>query len=195
MNAWILLGSYHLLLFRAFYFQNPYVYATSEALEQGYASFLHLGRELRRGRLLPHDPYYYPDYASLPFLSSFYPPHMVSAWLATFLPLNQAWIVYCLTMVSHFYLASVSVYILAIHMGYAPLSAGFASVTLSTLGYAMKQNASIVYTLSYIPMMIMASMLKVWWLFGTSLGMILLAGYWPIALPAIGLGCLIWLAL
>ena len=36
----LFLTAYHALLFRAFYFQNPYVYARSEALEQGFASWI-----------------------------------------------------------------------------------------------------------------------------------------------------------
>jgi len=191
-NGIWLLTLYHLALFRRFYFQNPYCYATSEALEQGYASFLHLGRELRQGHLVPHDPYYYPDFASLPFLSSFYPPHMAAAWLASFCTLNQAWILYVFTMVSHCWLASVSVYILVTNMGLAPLPAGFASLTLSNLGYAMKQNSSIIYTASWVPLFLLASIAYWPMSYGISLGLMLLAGYWPISLPATVLGILLW---
>ena len=192
-EALVLLTTWHLLLFRTFYFINPYHYATSELLEQVFPSWLHLGRSLRHGRLVVEDPYYYPDYAGLPFLSSFYPPHMVSAWLGSWLPLNQAFLLLVLTMVSHCWLASVSVYILAISMGAAPLVAGFASVTLSSLGYALKQNSSIVYTLAWIPSWLLACQSQLTLLSGISLGLMLLAGYWPIALYAVPLGCLCWL--
>ena len=189
---WLLLTIYHLILFRAFYFKNPYAYASSELLEQGFSSWLALGQAYRHGTLVTNDTYY-PDYHALPFLSSFYPPHAVTAWIATFLSLNHAWILYSFTMVAHFWLASVSVYILVTAMGLAPLTAGFASVTLSTLGYAMKQNSSIVYTCSWVPIWVLSCLMKNEWLSGTSFGLMLLAGYWPIALPTIGLGCLVWL--
>mgnify|MGYP001600112558 CR=1 FL=1 len=192
-EAIFLLTCWHLLLFRHFYFINPYRYATSELLEQVFPSWLHLGRSLRHGRLVVEDPYYYPDYPALPFLSSFYPPHMVSAWLATFLPLNQAFLLLVFTMVSHFLAASVSVYILAISMGTAPLVAGFASVTLSSLGYSMKQNSSIIYTTAWVPTLLLSAQVHSTLIFGISFGMMLLAGYWPIALYAIPLGCLCWL--
>lgn len=193
-----LLTCYHLLIFRHFYFQNPYVYARSEALEQGFPSWLLLGRSLRQRGLWKsftqlEDPYYYPDYRRLPFLSAYYPPHALTAWMATWLTLNQAWILYSLTMVSHFWLASVSVYILAGSMGIAPLTAGFASVTLSSLGYAMKQNSCIVYTCGWIPLWLLSSTQHQIILSGISLGMMLLAGYWPIAFYTIPLGCLCWL--
>mgnify|MGYP001568709107 CR=1 FL=1 len=192
-EALLLLICYHLLLFRHFYFVNPYCYATSELLEQVFPSWLHLGRSLRQGRWVVDDPYYYADYPSYPFLSSFYPPHLASAWLGTLLPLNQAFLLLCLTMVLHFYLASVSVYILASSMGTAPLSAGVASVVLSSMSYAMKQNSAIIYTSSWVPILILSAGLNDVILFGISLGMMLLAGYWPIALYTIPLGCLLWL--
>lgn len=191
-QAVVLLSAFHLLLFRRFYFQNPYVYATSEALEQGFPSWVLLGRCLRRHGVVA-DQYYYPDYRALPFLSAFYPPHRVTAWLGTFLSTDQAWVLYVGTMVAHFWLSSVSVYMLAIAMGAAPLSAGFASVTLSTLGYAMKQNSSIVYTAAWVPVAILTAVSHNTALFGISLGMMLLAGYWPIALYTIPLACCCWL--
>ena len=191
--ALVLLTCFHLLLFRTVYFQNIYVYARSEALEQAFPSWLLLGRSLRQGHLVVEDRYYYPDYRSLPFLSPYYPPHALSALVATWLPLNQAWMLYSLTMVSHFWLASVSVYILAVSMGSAPLTAGFASLTLSSLGYAMKQNSSIVYTCAWVPIWFLSLLSNNVLASGISLGMMLLAGYWPIAIYAIPLGCVMWL--
>ena len=190
--AWFLLLVYHGLLFRRFYFQNPYAYASSELLEQGFSSFLHLGRERRAGHWVPHDPYYYPDYAGLPFLSSFYPPHAVAAWLATFLPLNQAWVLYCLMMVLHFLTSSVLCFILLLNHNPSVIAL-FGAITLSSLGYAMKQNSSIIYTTSWVPVFILSALSHHTSLTGISLGMMLLAGYWPIALMAVPLGCLAWL--
>ena len=190
-EALVLLTCWHLLLFRYFYFINPYHYATSELLEQVFPSWLHLGRCLRERRLVS-DPYYYHDYPALPFLSSFYPPHMASAWLGSFLPLNQAFCLLCLTMVSHYWLASVSVYILVISMEHAPLTAGFASVLCSSLPYTMKQNSSIIYTTAWVPVYLWAASAQDIWLSGISLGMMLLAGYWPIGLYTVPIGCCLW---
>lgn len=192
-EAILILTCYHFLLFRHFYFINPYHYATSELLEQVFPSWLHLGRSVRQGRLVVADPYYYADYPSYPFLSSFYPPHLVSAWLGSFLPLNQAFCLLCLTMVSHYWLASVSVYILVSAMGTAPLIAGFASVLFSSMPYTMKQNGSIIYTTAWVPVYLLAASVQDTWLSGISLGMLLLAGYWPIALYVIPLGWILWI--
>ena len=191
-KALLLLTCFHLLLFRRFYFQNPYVYARSEALEQGFASSRLLGDSLRHGRLVD-DTYYYPDYRALPFLSTYYPPHALQAWVGSWLTLDQAWRLYSFTMVLHFLAASVSVYILAISMGFAPLPAGFASITLSSLGYAMKQNSCIIYTLAWVPSVLLLASQHSMTLTGISLGLMLLAGYWPIALYAVPLACGLWL--
>lgn len=188
----ILLGLYHLLLFRHVYFLNPYVYATSEALEQAFASSILLGRCLRHPQVV-HDPYYYPDYLALPFLSSYYPPHLFQAWVGSWLSLNGAWRVYVGTMVAHFLLCSWSVYILCLRSAMSPWAAMFAAVTLSSLGYAMKQNSSIIYTCAWVPILLLAAPLHSTGLFGISLGMLLLAGYWPVALYTLPLACWLWL--
>jgi len=197
-KAILLLTCYHVLLFRRFYFQNPYVYARSEALEQAFPSWLLLGRSLRerglwRGYTQLDDPYYYPDYRSLPFLSSYYPPHAATAWMATWLTLDQAWVLFTITMVIHFLLASWMLFGLLITMGYTILPSGFASITFSSIGYAMKQNSCIVYTLAWVPISLLAAHLQLSLVYGISLGMMLLAGYWPIALYTIPLGLCGWL--
>jgi len=188
---------FHLVCFRKFYFQNPWCYATSELLEQVFPSTLHLGRHLRRyGLWTLHpvdDPYYYADYSALPFLSSYYPPHRITAWLMTFLPTDQSFWILCLTMVWHFLAASLVCFALLQQMGWSILSALFGTITLSHLGYAMKQNSCIVYTCAWVPIFILCASLHQSILFGISLGMMLLAGYWPIAFYAIPLGCLVWL--
>lgn len=186
----IFLCAYHLLLFRHFWFINPYVYARSEALEQGFASSILLGRCLRRHEMV-RDDFYYPDYVALPFLSSFYPPQVIQAWLGSFLSLDGAWIVYATTMVLHFWLCSVTVYILLMSsLTMSSMQALFGAVTLSSLGYAMKQNSCINYTAAWVPVWLLSLQVGNWSLAGISLGMMLLAGYWPIALYAIPLGCL-----
>ena len=193
MSAFIFLTCFHLLLFRRFYFQNPYVYATSEALEQGFPSWLHLGRCLRH-RQRVSDPYYYPDYAALPFLSTYYPPHRLSAWLGSFLSLNGAWRLYATTMALHFLFCSLAAYILLVnHLTMSSLTALFGAVTFSSLGYSMKQNSCIVYTLAWVPIWLLSAMQHSISLSAISLGMMLLAGYWPIAIYTIPLGGLLWL--
>ena len=189
------LSLFHVCFFRRFYFQNWYINARGEPLEWEFPASRLLGEQLRQNFWLTKvdDSYYLSDYTGLPYTASFYPPHRLQAWLGSFLSLNQAWVLFNLMMVSHFWLASVSVYILARSMGVAPWSAGFVSLTLSYLPYAVKQNNCIVYTLAWIPTLLFSAMTHQITTFSVSLGMMLLAGYWPLALPALWLGCLAWL--
>lgn len=192
-TALLFLSVYWGLIFRHD-LANPYWHARGELLEQGFPSSVLLGRRWGRGRF-PSDDGYYPDYAALPFLSSVYPPHVLQAvvgeWLS--LSLNHRWILFRLTMVAHFWLCSVSCWILLSSTGTPPLPALCGAVSLSSLGYAMKPNSSIVYTLTWVPVFILSSLQQSTLLTGISLGMMLLAGYWPIALPALGLGLCCWL--
>ena len=191
-EAVLLLTLYHVLLFRQYYGGHPYQLAGGEWLEQGFTSWLHLGRF----RLLqrPVDPYYYPDYDALPFLSSYYPPHRFTARWSQCLNLDQAWVLFLGMMASHYWLCSVSVYILATRMGHAPLAAGCAAVTLSSAGYALKPNASITCTACWAMTYFWACLAQSWWGSAISLGLMLLAGYWPLAWIALPVGGFLWLS-
>ena len=169
------------------WYTDPYQLAAGEWLEQGFTSWLHRGRYGWKVEDL-----YYHDYAGLPFLATYYPPHWLSAYLGRKLPVDLAWRLYLAVMVAHFWLASIGAYIL-LSTHYAPWSAGFVSLTLSTMGYAVKPNSSIIYTCSWIPILLLSALMNMPVVFGTSLGLMLLAGYCPIALPMIPLGCLVWL--
>ena len=187
------LGLFHLGCFWRFYLKNPYWYARGEALEQGFASSVLLGRCLRRHEVVD-DPYYYPDYRALPFLSSYYPPHVIQAWIGSFLTLNQAWVLYWGTMALHFLVGSIMALQLLLKPPLAfPLPvACFGAITLSYLPYAMKHNSSIVYTHAWLLVLILTAALRLTWCYGISLGMVLLAGYWPLAMMGIPLSWAVW---
>lgn len=189
--ALYILGLFHLGCFWRFYLRNPYWYARGEALEQGFSSSILLGRWLRGQEKWGHDPYYYADPLALPFLSNFYPPHMAQAWLGSFLNLNQAWIVYWGMMVSHYLVASLLTFIL-LRFIFSPLQAICGTITLSYLPYAMKHNSSIVYTHAWLVILLITAAVRNPWWYGISLGMVILAGYWPLALMGIPLSWVIW---
>ena len=184
--AYLGLLLFHLVFFRRFYFQNPYVYFTSEPADTAFPSLRLLGR---RG---PDDPYYYPDFRSIPFLQSYYPPTRVLAWLTKSWPLNAAFVAYSAMMAGHYYMASCACYWL-LSGGHSTGMALFGAVTLSHLGYAVKQNACINCTVAWLPVLLLAAAQQNVELCGISLGMSLLAGYWPLALYCIPLAGLVWL--
>ena len=182
---------FHLAFFRKFYFQNPYCYATSEALDTAFPSSHVLGQALRTGRLV-EDDCYYPCYRSLPFLSSFYPPHCLQAMLGAFLPIDARWVLFSLTSVLHFLWSSIGAWLLFSDYP-APWIVFFGAVTFAYMGYSIKQNPSIIYTLAWAPWLLWAANTHrpVW--FGLSMGMGILAGYWPVWIPMIPFGGLYWL--
>ena len=188
-KALVLLTLFHLVAFWRWY-TAPDTLAAGEWLEQGFTSWRLCGRQGWR----VHDPYYYPNFTALPFLSSFYPPHRFSAWLTRSWSVDRAWRIFLGTMAAHFWLCSIAAYILLLQppLALTPWAAGFVALTLSHTGYALKPCASIIYTTAWIPIWLLAMHSHTWGLSGLSLGMMLLAGYWPIALPAIGVGCLSW---
>ncbi len=182
---------FHLVFFHRFYFVNPYAYATSSAVDIQFSASVHLGRELRKGRLIPEDPYFYPRISGIPYLSNFYPFHMIQAFIGSFLSLDNAWILYCLGMMLHYLWASVGAYLLFGQFG--PWIAFFGAITLTHFGYAIKQNSCINYTLAWVPWVFFGAEIHNPWIMGFSLGMVLLAGYWPLGLQCIPFSILYWL--
>ena len=187
-----LLG-FHLIFFRRFYFINPYTYARSEPLEHEFPSSRLLGENLRRGKFAFHDPYFWGDFNAQPINASFYPPHMVQAWIGSFLPLDKAWILYSAMMVFHYLLASIFAYTLFNSLKVSATLAFFGAVTLTHFSYCIKQNSSIAYTLTWLPLLLLGSLSHSTTTFGISLGMIILAGYWPLGIYMGVAGCLAWL--
>ena len=184
---------FHLAFFRRFYLQNPFIYATGEPLELEFPAGRYLGECLRRGKLPHDDPYHFPYYTSLPILSSYYPPHQFISWLQSMLPLNLAWLVHSWGTVLHYLWASIGAFLFFSAMSMNSWISFFGAITLTHCGYAVKQNAPIIYTLSWIPWVLYASQIHDPILWGISTGLMLLAGYWPIALYVIPCAIFYWL--
>jgi hypothetical protein len=191
-EAILALCLFHVVFFRRFYFGNPYWYATSSALDIQFSASRLLGDELRRGALVPNDPYFYPRISGIPFLSNFYPPHMMQAWVGSFLSLDHSWVLYCWGMMVHYLWASIGAYLLFSQCG--PWLAFFGAITLTPFGYAVKQNSCINYTVAWIPWALWGAEIHNPWVMGGSLGMMTLAGYWPLGIYAWILSGLYWLS-
>ena len=191
--AYVLLTLFHLAFFRRFYFQMPYADSTAEVLETYLGSSRLLGDWLRGRKRWGDDPYYYANPTALPFLSTWYPPHLVQAWLGSFLSLNGAYRLLIGTMALHYWLSSISVYILLTRWSVlSPWLAGLAALSLSYSVSSVKPTPCLVYTMSWIPSYLLSMASHCWWGAGISLGMMLLAGYWPMVVVFGGVGCLAW---
>ena len=188
--AYVLLTIFHLAFWRQFYFGNPYRYATAEVLETFVGSSRLLGEWLRGKRRWGDDPYYYANPTALPFLSTWYPPHLLQAYLGSFLSLNGAYRLLLFTMAVHSWLCSMSVYTLLRTQGaMTPWGAGLAALALSYTTYGTKPTPCIVYTMTWVPLYFLSASQHSMMLTGISFGMMLLAGYWPMVVVFGGVGC------
>ena len=182
-----------LIFFRRFFFVNPFCYATSEPMDTAFPSSRILGEWYRRGCQGEVDPYYYPYYTSIPFLHAYYPPHVIQGFLGSFLGLDKSFILYSFTMVAHFLFASVGAYLLFLPLG--EVTAFFGSITLAYMGYNIKQNSCINYTVAWTPWLLLGVTTHNPWLTGVAIGMGTLAGYWPLWLYMVPFSCLLWTVL
>ena len=188
----VLLLLFWLLFFRNVFFINPWVYATSEPLDTAFPSSRILGEWYRRGCRGEVDPYYYPHYTGIPFLSSFYPPHVLMSVVGSCLPLDVHWVLYCLTMTLHFLWASVGAYLL--FSGYPVLVALFGALTFAYMGYSVKQNSCINYTVAWTPWVLLGAFTHNPWVMGVSLGMGCLSGYWALWIYLPFFSAAVWLS-
>lgn len=189
-EAIIILILFNLIFFRKFYFQNPFCFATSELASTAFPSSRLLGEAIRKCKL-PEDQYYYPYYSSIPFLSTFYPPHMLQAYMGNYINLDTSYVLYIFTLLAHFFWASLGGWVLFSNMGLWP--ALFGAISIAYMGYCIKQNGSIIYTLAWMPWLLAGAEFHDTTLFGVSLGAMILAGYWPIGIYGGALACLYWL--
>lgn len=166
MSAWFLVA-YHFLFFWKFY-RNPYLLCTSELASTFFPHWIWMGRELRQGRFPAQDDIYYKLPGSIPFLATFYPPNLITAWLGSFLSLDKAFLLYMQSILTHYLVGSFLAYYLFGNL--------FAAITLVYAGYCIKlQQPTIAYTLAWIPAMFLEGWMGVLGCF-----MALVAGYYPI---------------
>lgn len=188
------LVGFHVCFFRSFYLGNRFIHARGEPLEMEFPASRYLGQWLRRcGFWSFHveDPGYFPCYEGLPILASFYPWHRFQAWWTACWPVDLAWILFGGGILGHFLLASMACYVFLLQT-YPVVVAWFGAMTLTYLAYAIKQNCSIVYTVTWLPLLLLAASAQNGWLYGMSLSLALLAGYWPLTLPVCGWSICLW---
>ena len=184
---WVLgLILFHLVFWKRLY-MNPFHFFTGEAAAHEFPSSRLLGECLREGKPIK-DPYFYHAYTANPINASYYPPHRLQAWIGSYLSLDRAWVVYQGTLMAHYLGSSLVAY----YLFGGGLVGFFGAITLTYMAYNIKQNASIIYTVSWMPVILLGGELKSCYLLALGWGMALLGGYWPLALYMGGFGCLFW---
>ena len=185
---YVLLALYHLLFFWPIY-SKLFRQATSEVISTFFPHWIWIGRKLRKRETWLEDRIYYQYPGAIPFLSSFYPPHLLSAFLSAFLSLDNSFILHRLTINLHYLLGSILSFIL--FSGWtSPEIALFGAITLTYAAYMLKIQPCIVYTINWIPGILLGGGIG-----SLSLGMAILGGYWPLLIyfiPFAGLAYLHW---
>lgn len=162
------LAIYHLIFYKKFY-ENPFRLCTSE-LASTYFPFW----KWLRGRIVFKSDIYYPYPACIPFLSSFYPTHLITSFLSRFLSVDNAFRLFSIHILLHSFLASILAYFMFLQFTDSN-TALFGSLSLGYMAYAIKVfTPAAMYSMAWIP----GCFIKGW--FGAfSLGMAILGGYWP----------------
>ena len=167
--CWLVL--FHILFFYSLY-TKPFQLATSELLSTFFPSWIKLGRGGR-------DTYWLVPNAH-PVLSTYYPIHRLTAFIGAKINLDRAFILLVYTLLLHTLWASIGWYF-AFRTLYSPMVSVFGAITASYMAYSLKQQPCIAYTLAWFPWAIYGALTGSILICSTSIGMMLLGGYYPLA--------------
>ena len=168
MYALALIG-YHFLFFRKVY-QNPFILSTAEIASTFFPHWLWMGRKWRMT-----DDIYYKYPASIPFLSMFYPSHVILAYISKFICIDKALILYIWHILSHFLIGSFLSYWM-FRQWTGETAALFGAITLTYSGYMIRpQTPCFAFTAAWMPGMFLDG-----WNGAFCAAMAILGGYWPI---------------
>lgn len=166
MESLILLAYW--LLFWQKHLRNPYLLCTSEIASTFFPHWRWMGQQLRQGIFPAQDEIFYKLPGSIPFLATFYPPNLISAYLGSFLKEDHAFRLYAYFIIAHYLLCS--------YFAYALFGNLFGAITLAYAGYVIKPNTpTFVFTATWVPLALTGGP---WGALG--LNMSLLGGYYPI---------------
>ena len=120
---------FHILFFWKWY-ARPFELATSELLSTFYPSWVWMGRQARKLKSWKIDRGYWLNYHAHPVLSSFYPPHVLTAWIGSFLNLDGSFRLLVGSMAIHVFAQSVFWFV-TLSCYFVPPTSLFLAITLS----------------------------------------------------------------
>ena len=163
----------------------------SETLSTFFPTWIWQGREWRKGNVPRCDPHYWLNAHSHPVLSTYYPTGILTAYIGSFLSLDLAFNLYIIHYLLHFGFMLAGWYSV-LGMGCSPLVALIGAITMTFQAYHLKQQACIVYTLSWFPWMLYGLISHNILISSSSIGAILLAGYYPLAIYLLPVSLTFW---
>lgn len=171
---------FNLLFFWELY-TRPMTMATGELLSTFFPAWVWQGRQWAKWRIPKHEPYYWLNTNSHPVLSTYYPCNVISSLWSSILSLDKAFTLFVLSLGFHLFLCSIGWYLLIKPFG--NLLAFFGAITFTYQAFHIRQQPCLVYTVSWFPWIAICP--------GLAIGMILLAGYYPLAIYLLPLGLLL----
>ena len=164
----ILLLLYNILFFYKFY-SNPFKMCTSELT----STFFPFWR-WSKGRIIFKSDMYYPYPACIPFLSIFYPPNIVTSYIASFIKsIDNQFKLFSLCILLHFLFGSILAYYAL--LTYGVIIALFGSISLMYSAYFVKPfTPCAIYTHAWVVGALSGGKIG-----AICTGMAILGGYWP----------------
>ena len=175
-----------LILFNVLFFWSlytkPFQLATSELLSTFFPTWLWQGKMWAQWRIPKYEPCFWLNAHVHPVLSTYYPGSILSSLLGSLTGLDTAFKILVYTILGHYLWASVGWYVLLAHY-FEPTTATIGAILFTYQAYHIKQQPCIVYTLAWLPWIAIIP-----WL---GISMMLLAGYYPLAMYLLPVGLLL----
>ena len=114
---------------------------------------------------------------SHPVLSSYYPPHILSSYIAGFTRLDTSYLILLWSLGLHYAFCFAGYYYLFQNY-YSPAVSIFGAITLTFGAVSLRQQPCIIYTLSWFPITLFQDPI----LSALGIGMMILGGYYPFAI-------------
>ena len=181
-KALTLLIAFHFIFFWRTYLR-PFEFSRSELLSTFFPSWIWQGRQIKSLKSWRYDPYFWLNFHSHPVLSSYYPIHVLSAWVGSLLSLDNAFKLLLWSVRLHHLVTSVA-WFLTLSYFYEPTVAIFGSFILTYNGFNIKQQPCLVYTITCTSLLTLGIVSGNVILSSISFGSLLLAGYYPIGIQS-----------
>ena len=176
---------FHLIFFWQAY-SKPISMARSELLSTFFPSWLYLGRQVKEGACYCSDKHFWLNYRAHPVLSSYYPIHVLTAWIGSHLSLNGAFRLLVYSSLFHIFIASVGWFLL-INTWAGILISAFGAITLTYSAYNIKQQPCILYTIAWFPWLLYGIAVHSTPIASVACGLSLLAGYYPVGIQTLAI--------
>ncbi len=120
-------------------------FATGDLISYDWPFWIHLGRSIRIFNF--SDPFHFPTVFGFPILMSWYPLHLITAFIGSFMRLDSAFVLYVLNHLAHYLLACVFCFLY--FQSFGVVAALFGAIALAFASTFLKLHAYFSYSLAW----------------------------------------------